>query len=98
MNKTGESIPIYLKTDLIYKIRNDLTISGRDNFIGTEMISNESKNMLLSYCYRPPKGIMENLTAYITSKFQRVLQYKKFLPQSVWAWVYSSYQQAYKGL
>ena len=77
--------------------------------------------MLLSCCYKHPKGIMENLTDCLTSIFQRVQnekkksftignfnlnclnykwrqQHKTFLPQYVWAWVYSSHQQAYKCL
>ena len=39
--------------------------------------SNESKNILLSRCYRLPKGITENLTAYLISIFQGVQNEKK---------------------
>ena len=62
----------------MYKIRKDLSISDKDKkILTTEIISKESKNMLLSCCYRPPKGITENLTAYLTSIFQRVQNQKK---------------------
>ena len=57
----------------MYKIRKDVSISDTDKIILTiEIISTESKNMLLSCCYRPPKGITENLTAYLTALFQRI--------------------------
>ena len=62
----------------MYKIRKDLSISDTDKEILTiEIISKESKNMLLSCCYRPHKGIAENLTAYLTSIFERVQTKKK---------------------
>ena len=61
-----KSIITYIKTDLMYKIRKDLSISDKDKEILTiEITSKESKNMLLSCCYRSPKGIMEILTTYL---------------------------------
>ena len=57
----------------MYKIRKDLSISDKDKEILTiEDISKESKNMLLSCCYRPPKGITENLTHYLALIFEGV--------------------------
>ena len=77
-NKRGGSILIYVKTDLMYDIRKDLSIYDKEKeILATEIISNESKNMLLSCCYRPPKGITENLTAYLASIFQGVQNEKK---------------------
>ena len=62
----------------MYKIRKDVSISDTDKIILTiGIISTESKNMLLSCCYRPPKGITENLTAYLTALFQRIQNQKK---------------------
>ena len=62
----------------MYKIRKDLSISDKDKEISTiEIISKESKNMLISCCYRPPKGITENLTAYLASIFQGAQNEKK---------------------
>ena len=52
-NQRGGSILIYEKTDLIYKVRKDLSISDKDKEILTiEIISKESKNILLSCYYR----------------------------------------------
>ena len=84
----------------MYKIRKDLSISDKDKEILTiEIISKESKNMLISCCYRPPKGITENLTAYLASIFQGVQnEKKKFLLLVILIWVYSSYRQSCKGL
>ena len=60
------------------KIRKDLSISDKDKEILTiEIISKESKNMLRSCCYRPPKDITENVTAYLASVFQGVQTEKK---------------------
>ena len=57
----------------MYKIRKDLSDSNKDKkILAIEIISKESKNMLLSCYYRFTKRITENLTAYLTSAFQRV--------------------------
>ena len=62
----------------MYNIIKDLFVSDKDKEILTiEIISKESKNMLLSCCYRPPKGVTENLTAYLTSIFKRIRNEKK---------------------
>ena len=62
----------------MYKIRKDLSIFDKYSEILTiEIISKESKNMLLLCCYRSPKGITENLTAYLASIFQGVQNQKK---------------------
>ena len=77
-NKRGGFSLIYLKADLIHKIKKDLSIYDKDKEILTiEIITNESKNMLLSCCYRSPKAIKETLTAYLTSIFQGVPNEKK---------------------
>ena len=62
----------------MHKIRKDLSISDKDKeILAIEIISKESKNMLLSCYYRSPKGITENLTAYLASIFQGVQNEKK---------------------
>ena len=77
-NKRGGSKLIYVKTDLMYNIIKDISNSDKDKeILTTKIINKESKTMLLSCCYRPPKGITENLTAYLTSIFQRVENEKK---------------------
>ena len=62
----------------MYKIRKDLSISDNDKeILATEIISKESKNILLSCCYRPSNGITKNLTTYLGSIFQEVQNEKK---------------------
>ena len=62
----------------MYKIRKDLSLSDKGKeILAIEIISKKSKNMLISCCCRPPKGIPENLTAYLTSIFQGVQNEKK---------------------
>ena len=54
----------------MYKLRKDLSISDKYKKILTiEIISKESKHMFLSCCYRSPKGITKNLTAYLALVF-----------------------------
>ena len=51
-----KAIPFEKKTN-----RKNLSLSDKDKEILTiEIISKEGKNILLSCCYKPPKGIMEN--------------------------------------
>ena len=72
------SILIYAKTDSRYEIRKNRSISDKVKEILTiEIICKESKNMLLSCCYRPPEALKENLTFYLTYIFQRVLNQEK---------------------
>ena len=60
----------------MYKIRKDLSISEKDKeILTTEIIIKEIKNMLLSCCYKLPKGIMESLTAYL--QYFRVYKMRK---------------------
>ena len=53
----GGGVIIYIKNDVNYKIRTDLTTSDADiEFLTIEIINESSKNFLVSCCYRPPKG------------------------------------------
>ena len=62
----------------MYKIRKDLSNSDKvKEILTTGIISKKSKIMLFSCCYRPTKGITENVTAYLTSISQRVQNEKK---------------------
>jgi hypothetical protein len=56
-NLRGGGVLIYIKTNIIYKVRNDLTVSDANGEILTiEIINKKSKNYLISCCYKPPKG------------------------------------------
>ena len=65
------------------KIRKDLSISDKDKEIMTiniiSTVIKESKNMLFFSCYKSTKGIMENITAHLSSTFQSLQNEKKVL-------------------
>ena len=55
--KRRGGVLIYLKNNLVYRMRDDLTVADGDKEILTiEILNQESKNILLSCCYRPPHG------------------------------------------
>ena len=52
---------MYVRNDLTYKIRNDLCISDGDRKILTlELLTKRMKNIIVSYCYKPPDGNWKN--------------------------------------
>ena len=76
-NKRGRSTLIYIKTNLMYRIRKDLSIYDKGKKILTsEIISIESR----TYCFLAVIGLLrvsENLTAYLASVCQGVQNDKK---------------------
>jgi exonuclease III len=62
----GGGVLMYIKENIPYKVRDDLTVSDGDKEIITiEIINKDSKNILLSVCYRPPKGASNNLATFL---------------------------------
>ena len=56
-SRRGGGLGLYIKNDLLFKLRKDLTCSDEDVEILTiELLRQNEKNMLLSNIYRPPKG------------------------------------------
>ena len=71
--KKGGSILIYLKNDVKFKIIEDLSVSDGDNECVTVEIENKnSKNLLITCCYRPPGGVTEGLNSYLENIFEKV--------------------------
>ena len=68
---------------IVYYVRNDLSASDSDKEILTiEIMNNQSKNILLSCCYRPPDGVSENLSIFFEkSIFKKVLKENKKRPK-----------------
>ena len=61
-NKLGGGVLIYIKDDINYKIRSDLTKTDKEvEFLTIEIINDSSKNFLVTCCYRPPEGKISNL-------------------------------------
>ena len=64
---------IYIKNDLIYKTRNDLFVSDiNTESLTIEIINKVSKYIIVSYCYKPPSGITQNLSEQLNKIFQHV--------------------------
>ena len=62
----------------MFKIRNDLSISDNDKEIITlEIINKESKNVILSCCYKPPNGNNEHLSTFLNNIFEKAFHEKK---------------------
>ena len=70
--KKGGGILIYLKNDIKFKIIEDLSVSDGDNECVTVEIENKnSKNLLVTCCYRPPSGANKGLNSYLENIFKK---------------------------
>ena len=66
--KKGGGVLIYIKTNLMYRVRNDLSVSDCDREILTiEVINNGTKNFLVSCCYKPPRANTNNFNISLSS-------------------------------
>ncbi|XP_065683499.1 uncharacterized protein LOC136096317 [Hydra vulgaris] len=66
INKRGGGVLIYAHKTLRRVFRGDLSISDSDEEVLTiEIESNQTKNLLISCCYRPPAGMSENLSMFL---------------------------------
>ena len=60
-NKRGNGVLMYIRNGVSYKIQNDLCISDGDREIITiELLTKSMKNIIVSYCYKPPNGNWKN--------------------------------------
>ena len=80
-NKRGGGIFIYVKKNIMHYVRNDLSVSDENKEILTiEIVNNQTKNILLSCCYRPPDGLGKNLSIFFEQNiFKKSTKKKKFL-------------------
>ena len=70
-NKRGGGVLIYIRQNLNYKIRNDLTFSNSDNELLTvEIINENTKNLIVTCCYRPPSGNQNTINSQLTKVLQ----------------------------
>ena len=69
----GGGVLIFIKKNLSYKIRNDLSESDEHKEILSLEISYEnSSNILLICCYKPPKGGNDILSMFLKQIFKKV--------------------------
>ena len=78
INKKGGGVLIYVKDDLKYKTRQDLCISDINcECLTIEIINKDSKNFLVSCCYKPPNGNTMNLSEHLINIFQHATSENK---------------------
>ena len=66
LNKRGGGVLIYVKENITYNFRNDLSVSNEHIEILTiEIINKESKNIILFCVYKPPTGDSEVLSTFL---------------------------------
>ena len=70
--KKGSSILIYIKNHIKFKIIKDLSISDGDSECVTVKIENKnSKNLIITLCYRLPSGAIKGLNSFLENVFKK---------------------------
>ena len=76
--KRGWGVLMYVRNNLMYKVRNDLSISDCNReFLTIEIINKESKNTIITCCYKPPRANTETFTAHLQLMFHKCSLEKK---------------------
>ena len=77
-NKCGGAISIFINNNLIFKQRNDFSISEEDNeTLSVEIINKNTKNIIINTCYRPPNSKIRPLKSHITNIFNTLYKQNK---------------------
>ena len=78
IGKKGGGILIYLKNDIKFKIIKDLSVSDCNNeCVNVEIENKNSKNLLITCCYRPPSGAIKGLNSYLENAFKKTQKENK---------------------
>ena len=78
--KKGGGVLIYIRNNLLYKIRNDLSVSDCDSeVLSVEIINKNKKNFIISNCYRPPNGNSGCFNTFLQNIFNTSSSEKKGL-------------------
>ena len=71
--KKGDGILIYIKNHIKFKIIIDLSVSdGNSEYVTVEIEKKNSKNLIITICYRPPSGAIKDLIAFYKMIFKRL--------------------------
>ena len=74
----GGGVLIFTKKSLFYKIRKDLSESDEHKeILSLEVLYKNSSNILLSCCYKPPKGDNDILSMFLKQVFKKSTAEKK---------------------
>ena len=81
IKKRGGGVGIYLKSHLVYRVRDDLSTSDDDREILTlELTPSVGRHLLISCAYLPPQGITLNFSEFST--LEKVWIYKASIQKS----------------
>ena len=77
-HKRGGGICVFVNKDLIFKQRNDFSISEEENeSLSVEIINKDKKNIIINTFYRPPNSKIKSLKNHITSTLNALYKQNK---------------------
>ena len=80
VSKRGGGLLIYIKSDLVFKIRHDVNISDSNReFLSIEIVLKETKNFIITCSYKPPTGSMCEFYEHIEKIFNKAQSENKGL-------------------
>ncbi|XP_065658943.1 uncharacterized protein LOC136083470 [Hydra vulgaris] len=78
--KRGGGLIIYVKENLRYFVRHDMSISDVNIEVLTiEILSNKTKNIVISCCYRPPTGEINTFSSFLHDDIVNKINHEKKL-------------------
>ena len=78
--KKGGGIHTYIKNQIKFKMIKDLSLSDGDSECVTVEIENKnSKNLIITLCYRPPSGAIKGLNSFLENVFKKANTENNFL-------------------
>ncbi|XP_065671724.1 uncharacterized protein LOC136089600 [Hydra vulgaris] len=79
-NKRGGGLIIYVKENLRYFVRHDMSISDVNIEVLTiEILSNKTKNIVISCCYRTPTGEINTFSSFLHDDIVNKINHEKKL-------------------
>ena len=70
--KKGGGIIIYVKNHIKFKIIRDLFVSdGFSECVTVEIEKKNSKNLIITPCYRPRSGVIKGLNSFLKNAFKK---------------------------
>ena len=70
--KKGDGILIYVKNHIKFKIIKDLFVSdGYSECVTVETEKKNSKNLIITLCYRPPSGAIKGLNSFLKNVLKK---------------------------
>ena len=66
------AILIYVKNHIKFKLTKDLSVSdGNSESVTLEIENKNSKNFIITCCYRPPSGAIKRLNSFLENVFKK---------------------------